>query len=858
MRFSEYGLLFLSASALALTTPALAQTRSELAPGPANAVSVNASAVVADDTPQAGADSGNTVGELVVTGGLRRQKLQDAPLAVSVTSAQEFEDSGFKEPRELQFLSPSISVSQQGGNGIYIRGSGTASQNSGTEQSVGMVIDGILMGFVDDIGGDITDLDHIEVYRGPQGTQFAKNSTAGLVSISTKRPQIDITSLDAHATYGQYNDTSDNFTVNVPLGDTMAFRFSGSYQHRDGVWDNVVRNEKEGLREQDGLKAKFLWSPKDRTNVFISADYRHELQSPNFPQAWRYCGLQGPTTTYLNTYGTHNLPPCNGALLAGITPGPENSQIVEADYAARHTAAGGASVTVEYPLGDFDFTSLTGVRGMARDFFGPSGSGIKTNSYLINDYAGVQYSQEFRIASPGDKKLTYVGGLFFYERDTHTTNTGNGPVYGAALAQYPNTIYGSLVATSSNGGAVIQKNYTKSDAIFADGTWNVTDKFKLNAGLRFIHDDVSAVSTTVLMPGVFKSGTPNTAIPAPTCSMTVGAPGYSAWCRNFGLNTATNLPIFGLVKPDDADQVTKNGYVYRFSPQYFFTPDIQVYGLVAHGYKGPLIDASVDDFTRIKPEEVQALEAGLKSAFFDHRLTVNVTGFRNKFTNLQTTTFDTTALPVPVFRLANAPGQLSQGGELEIRGKVTDDLTLNFGMTVLDARFTEFKTSCWTSSVVAGVTVLQDTTPGKPGSCYFATHTDPVTGLQVADTAKSTNANGLPVINASKYTVRVGATYSHQLKNGYILDGSANYLWRSDWWSAAGNPTLIDPAYGILNLNIGIGPQSANWKVSVFARNALDKFFYAGLQANNGGSTLVLNPEAVRTVGFSLDYKFRK
>lgn len=859
MRFSGIGLLFLSASALALTTPALAETSPELAPGPANAVLANASAVAAEEPQKAATtepDAGTTVGELVVTGGLRRQKLQDAPLAVSVTSAQEFEDSGFKEPRELQFLSPSISVSQQGGNGIYIRGSGTASQNSGTEQSVGMVIDGILMGFVDDIGGDVTDLDHIEVYRGPQGTQFAKNSTAGLVSVSTKRPQIGVSSLNAHATYGQHNDTSDNLTVNVPLGDTMAFRFSGSYQHRDGVWENVVRNEKEGLREQAGLKAKFLWSPKERTNVFVSADYRHELQSPNFPQAWRYCGLQGPTTSYVNTYGTHNLPPCNGALFAGITPSPTNSLIVEEDYAARHTSAGGASVTIEYPLGDFDFTSLTGVRGMARDFFGPSGSGVHTNSFLINDYAGAQYSQEFRIASPADKKLTYVGGLFIYERDTHTTNSGNGPVYGAAFAQYPNTIYGQTVTTSSSGGAVVQKNSTKSQAIFADGTWNITDKFKINAGARLIHDDVSAVSTTRLMPGVFRAGVPNSATPATACSMTTTDPNYSRWCRNFGINTLTGQPILNLVKPDDADQVTKNGYVYRFSPQYFFTPDIQVYGLVAHGYKGPLIDASIDDFTRIKPEEVQALEAGFKSAFFDHRLTLNLTAFRNKFTNLQTTTLDTSVNP-QTFRLANAPGQLSQGGEIEVRGKITDDLTLNFGMTILDAKFTEFKAPCWNSMVVNGVIITQDTTIGKQGACYKGSHIDPVLGPQ-PDASPSTNANGMPVINASKYTVRVGATYSHQLKSGYILDGSANYLWRSDWWSAAGNPTLIDPAYGILNLNLGIGPESANWKVSVFARNALNKFFYAGLQANNGGSTLVLNPEAVRTIGFSLDYKFSK
>jgi len=103
------------------------------------------------------------------------------PMAVTAVQAAEFTNSGFKEPRDLQFLSPSIQVSIQGANAIYIRGSGTNSQNGGTEQSVGMVIDGVLMGFVDDIGGDISDLDHIEVYRGPQGTQFAKNASAGVV-----------------------------------------------------------------------------------------------------------------------------------------------------------------------------------------------------------------------------------------------------------------------------------------------------------------------------------------------------------------------------------------------------------------------------------------------------------------------------------------------------------------------------------------------------------------------------------------------------------------------------------------------------------------------------------------------------
>ena len=475
----------------------------------------------ADD---AGATKSTDVGELVVTGGLRSAKLQDTPLAVSTVSAQEFEDSGFKEPRELQFLSPSITVSQQGGNGIYIRGQGTASQNSGTEQSVGMVIDGVLMGFVDDIGGDITDLDHIEVYRGPQGTQFAKNATAGVVAITTRRPQIGVASLDTHVAYGQHFDTSDNFQANLPINDTMAARLVGSYQHRDGVWYNSARDEYEGLREQYGFKAKYLWQPADRTSLFISTDIRHELQSPNFPQAWRYCGPAGPTTTYLNPYGTHNLPPCNGATAInaatglpyapGLVPGNDNDIIAEADYAYRHTTAGGASAEIKLPFGRYDFTSITTVRGMARDFHGPSGSGVFSPTFLNNNYAGPQYSEELRLASPGTDRVTWVMGAFYYERDTHTVSLSNGPGNGSAFSLWPQTTYGQAVTTASAGGALHQKNFTKSAAVFSDGTWNVSDKFKINAGFRLIEDDVTATSHTVLVPGVFGT-TPHRAVTRP-------------------------------------------------------------------------------------------------------------------------------------------------------------------------------------------------------------------------------------------------------------------------------------------------------------------------------------------------------
>ncbi len=742
------------------------------------------------------------VQEVVVTGGLRTQRLQDAPMAVTAVGAEEFTNSGFKEPRDLQFLSPSIQVSIQGANAVYIRGSGTNSQNGGTEQSVGMVIDGVLMGFVDDIGGDISDLDHIEVYRGPQGTQFAKNASAGVVSTTTKKPVIGQFGGNLHLTYGQYEDTSDNVAVNVPINDTMAARFSATFQHRNGVFDNPALGQKQGGREMKGLRGKFLWEPTDATSLLFSADVRRQYDKPNFPQAWAFCG-PGITTTFVNYTGTRILPGCNSALIAGITPSPTNNVIAEKDDAYRHTEAGGASIMYEQALGEFKLTSLTAYRFMTREALGPSGSGYYNNNFLNNKYNGHQTSEEIRLISPADKKLTYVGGLFFYVRDTVGKSLNSGPAYGQAFVQYPNTPYGAAVQTSGNGGLVRTNNINKSYAAYTDGTYHFTEKLLLNAGFRVTRDVISADIAAFRVPGVY-----------PTV---IGA----------------------ALRPPGFLKIKETGYTYRVGPQFFITDSAQIYGTYAHGYKGPLIDTALNVLDSIKPETVNMFEAGLKSTWFDKRLTVNVTLFHQKFHNYQVNVLNQTVIP-NVFQLGNAGGMLAKGIELETIGRVTPEFTLTASASVNDSSYTDFATSCWNA-----LEPIKQATTGVNG-CF----------IRPGTTTASTNAAGTPLINSSKYTYRLGASYNHSFENGWSLDSNATYLHRSKWLSAPMDPNIVNPGYGVLNANAGMTTPDGKYRLGVYARNALDKFFLAGRQANNGGWTNVLNPESVRTVGVSFDAKF--
>lgn len=756
--------------------------------------------------------SGN-VDEVVVTGGLRTQKLQDAPLAVTTVTPQEFTSTGFKSPLDLQFLSPSVQVSIQGADAIYIRGSGTNNTNGSGEQSVGLVIDGVPIGFTDDIGGDISDLDHTEVYRGPQGTQFALNTSAGTVAILTKKPLIGVESTTVHASYGEHNDSSDYITENIPINSDLAARATLSYQNRDGVFYNPSLGQDEGGRNQIAGRAKLLWDPGDKFSLLIDADVRRTNEFPNFPQAWGQCGptigepyptIFGPTTIG----GVHyagSTPPCNGAVEgaigsggSGINVNPNNANSSEDQAAYRHTDTGGVSATLTYPLGDYTLTSITAYRFMSRREHGPIGTGYYNSFYLDDWYNGGQASEELRIASPADKKLTYVAGFFFYDRDTREKSLFAGSDYGLAYDEYPNTPYGSNVEISFADGLQKIHDTVESEALYTDGAYHVTDKLSINAGVRVTNDDITASIDTVQVPGVY-GGFYTTALPY----------------RSLSLN--------------------KVGYTWRIGPQYFITPAIQVYGTWAHGYKGPLIDTSVNVLNPVKPEENEMLEAGLKSSWLDHRLTIDLTAFHEQYTNYQITVLNQQVQP-NVFQLGNAQGALAQGIELEMNGRITDEWRAVAGLSLDDSHYTNFMTSCWNA-----LEPIQQATSGENG-CY----------VHPGQTTAAAQAAGTPLINTSKYTYRIGATYNHTLSNGFKLDADATYLWRSQFLSAPMDPNLIIPGYGILNLNGGI-TLSNGMRVGIFARNALNTFFESGRQASNGGYTNVLNTEAVRTVGISLD-----
>ncbi len=195
--------------------------------------------------------------EIVVTSTKRQSTLQEIPVAVSVVQADELKQSQVLDVKDLQFLVPSLRVTQlqtSGNTNFVIRGFGNGANNAGIEPSVGVFIDGVYRSRSAAAMNDLPNLERIEVLRGPQSTLFGKNASAGVISVITAKPDLDETNGSASVTVGDYSQYIVKADVNGPLSDTVAFGLSGSYNQRDGYYDNLAGGDALGELNRYGVR----------------------------------------------------------------------------------------------------------------------------------------------------------------------------------------------------------------------------------------------------------------------------------------------------------------------------------------------------------------------------------------------------------------------------------------------------------------------------------------------------------------------------------------------------------------------------------------------------------------------------
>ena len=414
------------------------------------------------------APADNEVAEITITAQKREEKLQDVPLSVAVVQGETLDSLKMNEATDISKVAPSVTFINSAGPrnfGFFVRGIGTSTFAAETiEGSTGYVLDGVVLGQSGSALADLPDIQRLEVLRGPQGTLFGKNASAGVINIVTKRPAKE---MEVHLS-GSWawpdNERKISGYVSGPITDTLRFSISGRRNKRDGIIDNVFDGRKFNDRNDGGVRGKLEWAPNEALTATATADYYKRSADCCL---WTFASIGGAPGA-----------PETLALAAGIVPGPDNfKQNLNGDVFS-DSKSYGTSLQIDYQLGGgYTFTSISAYR---RWF---TKDGLDSDSAPVNlldvNFAFLkqnQVSQELRIASPTGGFIDYVAGLYYFETGVHSAST-------QIFATVPLPFFYRL--------AVIDAE-TRNMAAFGQANINISDKFRLIAGARVLKEKVEA------------------------------------------------------------------------------------------------------------------------------------------------------------------------------------------------------------------------------------------------------------------------------------------------------------------------------------------------------------------------------
>jgi len=756
--------------------------------------------------PQGAADAPANGVDIVVTATRRAERLQDVPLAVNAISGEQLAATGFKD---LTNIASTFSGVQFGttpnDSGFRVRGVGTLGGfSSASEAPVGLVVDNVVIGFGSPVNS-LGDLERIEVLKGPQGTQFGKNASSGVINITTKKPELEKFSGNIFGSYGSLNERDIHGSVNIPIGSKAALNIFAFDRAYDGYVDNVVRNEKWGGQHYYGTRAKLLIEPADGFSVYVIGDYsRQKQKGPG--QIWTLNRLSSAQTA---PGGIVGLPFVNLAAL-GVTPGPDNDKSIENGAGYIDVENYGASLQMDLELGDYTLTSVTAFREANEAPYVYSIDGLPYTKFsaVAAGETKRSYSQELRLTSPQGRPLEYIAGLYLSRQKT---GLGDGQ---SAILQ-PAMPYSSFPSVSITAGYNVTRTKSDSAALFFDGKYHVTDTFSLIGGARLTRDKVMASNFSYVDPAL---------------------PAFVPPMPSNGFTPSGTVPY--VPRTLQTGNVKKTDISGRFGAEYKPNRDLLFFATFARGYLGPTVTFSGLTGTRstVAPQTVKDLTAGAKMQFLDRTLTVNINGFWDKYKDLQTSVFNGQE-----FLTENAGAAEVKGFELELIARPIPHFSVNTSFTYSDAKFTDYVTACPTTFVVAGTAAVNCTAPGSTAATPLY------------------DAKGNVLPGSPKYSIVVGANWEQPITESLTFDAAANLSFRSKTQNAVGDKNTIQPAYETVNLNFGVGAEDGAWRVGAFVRNLFKVDYNSAILAlpfSDGGYVNWRTREAERTFGASFEARF--
>ncbi|MEO5587262.1 MAG: TonB-dependent receptor [Novosphingobium sp.] len=815
-------LLLAGASSAALfALPAFAADVAPVVDAPAvDAPAVDAPAVDAqlgdaEQQTSVGTGAVDNGGEIIVTARRRQETAQEVPLAISVIGGEHIDNTGAFNIGRLQQLTPTLQYTSSNPRNttLQIRGIGTpfGLTNDGFDQGVGIYVDDVYYSRAASSTFDFLDVAQVEVLRGPQGTLYGKNTTAGAVNVTTRAPTFDF-EFRGEATVGNLGFTQVKLAASGPLSDTVAVRLASSYTTRRGTIYNIATNQFINEQDNVGVRAQVLWKPASNVEVTLAGDY--STQNPEC------CGTS--FVRLVNTQRATNRQYAALAAAQGYTTQPRNVYDRLTDIDATLNAGnkiGGASLRVKWDTGPGTLTSVTAYRFWDwkpendRDF-----TGLPITIKSQNPSQQSQWTQEFRYNYSKDR-VDFVLGVFGYNQKVRTQGTEQ---LGSAATKW-------LLAPSAdplnNYNLGILNNLlalnnisldNSSAALFGQLSWKITDRLTLQPGIRVNYDKKTGLyERRVYIGGNLAN------------ELTAATPGSAATAQRDAL-TPQRAPA----------NFSAWNFSYDFNANYKLTDDVLVYATYAKSFKTGginlngvpnLADGSPNlAVAAIKPESINHYEIGLKSQFFDRKATLNLSAFRTDIADYQALVNSGVTSTARGY-LANAEKVRTQGLEVEFSARPSERFNLYFNGAYTDAKYVRFDGAPCPPELSGGAQVF----------C---------------------NVSGQRLPGVSKYAISYGAEYNVPAnllgREGQFYVGvDGNY--RSDFSSNASpsDATRID-GYVLTNFRAGyrsdVGIDVYGW-----VRNAFDTEYLELLQIAPGNTGLIAGTAGdPRTYGITVKAHF--
>lgn len=707
--------------------------------------------------PAAAQETVREDGAIVVTAQKRAENVQDVPKSVAVADVATLEQAGVSKLTDLSNVFPSLTNVAQNQNAKPpgIRGIATFANATSVQPKTGIVVDDVPQPAFSTLANELSDVERVEVFAGPQSTLSGRNAAGGLINFVTRAPSATYTA-ELKAEQTDDKQTRVSAFVSGPLGDTLGFSLSAVSNNWEGPITNVATGRKLNGFDTTAFRGKLKWSPTEKLDVLLTGyDMRTKRRTPPVIAPGPFVN-GGSTLTF--SFDTATPRRTFAQLWPGISISPDNDEIYATADGIAKTHDQGGTLRLDYDVGSLGtLSSISNTMESSQPrtdiFIGVAqplnqGPDLTATTDVQTEY----FSQEFRLVSPGEQRFTYLLGAIYTDTDQFQP-------------------YHRVQTLSVNWD---RTSSIQSTAAFGRGTFHITEKDELTAGLRYQTDDLGYTWR------FFTTGLP----PYTQTAYSQGSSSYDFWGGELSYKHSFT---------DDF-----NGYITLSRSESGEAYDIENNAVAATGTLRPLAS-----------EEVDNIEIGFKSQFFDRRLTLNGNIYRAEYENYQVQSIDASNPNAPpVILLLAIGGVRTQGVELSSTFNATDNLTFNINAIYNNAEISDYPDApCYTrQSAAAG--------------CIPAANGVP---------AHQANLKGLSLQAAPKYKVNAGVNYFVPLSSVDLNFGGTYRYQSSSRFDTLGDPLLVTKGYSVVNLSAGVTTKNGKFGVEAYVNNVFDQTYYAAI-----------------------------